>query len=93
MLQIGNCEQEWIVEDATRKVERYSVLVCICSSLYFIPLELKLAVIQPLLFLSVATECRNEARVPSGCRGQSGAMSDGILGNAGGCGNAESISY
>jgi hypothetical protein len=49
MLQISDRKQERIVENRTCKVERYAVLAFVCSSLDFIPLELKLAAMQTIL--------------------------------------------
>lgn len=49
MLEIGDCKQKPVVENRAGNVERNPGLAYICSSLEFIPLEVKLPIMQGLL--------------------------------------------
>ncbi len=46
VLQIGDREDSWVLEDRGRKLEGHSVLPQVRGGLGFVPLELKLPVIQ-----------------------------------------------
>lgn len=50
MLQIGDCQQQRIVEDRARKVERYSMLVEVRSSFLSIPCKPEFKPMQGIIF-------------------------------------------
>jgi len=57
MVQIGDCHQARIVENATCEIERHTVLTLVPSSFYFIPLEMEMPIMQSLLSRTQPVRC------------------------------------